>query len=219
LRKQFLFLFGFSFLIFFLIGCSSPKFKHTIKQPQSLNLTLPDGFLELDKEEVEEQLKPLLTSWPTGTTISVSIQPLALDPRSTLKNTWSEAIGNSSEAGWNAGSTIGEIVDFLLLRMPLYRVTLGATGFVVGGVGGTLVGPLVHGYERLDSWNCREFNFIAGVRIEIPGKPLMNVLFFDKEHYPVKFPDKDSERLKRRKESLAIFSSELAKHMRSIVQS
>lgn len=214
-RKKFLFFCYFSFFVIFLFGCSSPKFNHAINQRQALNLTLPDGFLEVDKEDVEQQLRPLLTSWPTGTTISVSIQPLALDPRSTLKNTWSEAIGNSSETGWNTGSAIGEIVDILLLRVPLYRVTLGATGFIVGGVGGTLVGPLVHGYERLDSWNSREFNFIAGVRIETPGKPLKNVLFFDKEHYPVKFQDNGADRAKHRKESLVMFSSELAKHLRS----
>jgi len=188
-----------------LAACASPKVQHPQGSTQPLSVSLPEGFTEADRTTVEQRLGTILGSWPQRTRMSVVCRPQAFNPSTTLRGTWSDSISQASENGTSIGSSVGEVVDLLLLRFPLYKVTLGAAGFVTGGLGGTLVGPLIHGFNRAEEWKVRDYNFFAAVRIESAGKDPIEFVCFDKSNYPVAAPPDPvavAQRQSKRRESL-----------------
>ena len=194
-------------VLFTFVGCSSPKADYPTKFVQSLAVSLPEGFSETDQHEAEQTIRQTLGSWPLGTTVSIAIQPLTIDPRASLKDTWSDSIGTGTEGGLKVGGGVGEVVDFLLLRAPVFKVALGASGFVIGAVGGTIIGPISYGFDRIETWNLREYNFIAAFKIDVPGKPAIKNIFIDRDHYPIKGPVNPKDKIQnyaKRKESLNV---------------
>lgn len=72
-------------------------------------------------------------------------------------------------------------------------------------LGGALAGPFVYSYDRLEVWNLRDYNFVAAVRIEAPGKPPVERLCFDQNNFLVLAPadpKDETQRRLRRRESL-----------------
>ncbi len=200
-----------------MVGCAAPKLQYPAQALQPLAVTLPEGFSKPEREAAEAQLLPALEAWPQGTRISIHIQPMAVDPRLSLKDTWSHAIEVGTEGGWNVGSTAGGVVDLILLRAPCFTALVGATGFLVGGIGGVLFGPMQHQEAVEEARRAQDFNFIATMRIEVPGKPATQSYCFDAEHYPVKGPldPKDPvQQQQKRRESLEGLLRELLKDLR-----
>jgi hypothetical protein len=196
------------------IACSAPKFTHPEKATRPVTVSLPGMFSPGEATRIEQQFQPLLERWPRGTTLSIAIQPVTVDPNSNLAGTWSDSIGNGSQAGWEAGAVAGEVVDLLFLKGGFFRATVGAVGFLIGGTAGAIAGPFTQAGLNYQAQESHEFNFIAGIRIQSPGAAPINMVQFDLKNYPVKPPADKGMREKVQHDSLAMLVTALEENLR-----